>query len=167
MAPTTRAALLTMMSWGPYLCGMVALQLAQRRGVGAQQTTGVQFCEGHGWDRQACLAQRDCCEWSKRDRACYSAVGDALCGLPSTGGGFSVGDEVFIGDAANDEHACITAVNSDGSYQVDYRDDFTSDERVDATDAHALVSWTRDCRNPNAGPPVRPDAIYDVSLVQT
>eukprot|EP01043_Picozoa_sp_COSAG02_P095951 COSAG02_NODE_32274_length_519_cov_0.652381_1_plen_108_part_10 len=88
-----------MMSYGGCLCGMVALlQLVTHRGVVAQQTTGVQFCEGHGWGRQACLEQRDCCEWNKRDRACYSAVGDALCGLPSTGGGFSVGDEVFIGD---------------------------------------------------------------------
>ena len=151
-----------MMRLDGLLCSVMALHFAHRA-ADAQQTTGVQFCEGHGWDRQACLEQSDCCEWNKRDRACYSAVGDALCGLPSTGGGFSVGDEVFIGDAANDEHACITAVNPDGSYQVDYRDGVTSNERVEATDAHALVAAeTRDCRNPNAGPAAPPAAIYDV-----
>lgn len=144
------------------------LLLLYRRAADAQ-TTGEQFCEGHGWDRATCLQESDCCEWNKRDGECFSAVGDALCGTPSTTGGFGVGDEVFIGEAANDEHACITAVNADGSYQVDYRDGFTSDERVDASDAHALVSAeTRDCRNePPIGvdpPPfVQPeDAIYDV-----
>ena len=150
-----------MMRLGGLLCSTVALHFAHRD-ADAQLTTGVQFCEG--LNRQACVEQNNCCEWNKRDRACYSAVvGDALCGQPSGGGRFSVGDEVFIGDAANDTHACITVVNPDGSYQVDYRDGVTSNERIEATDAHALVTAeTRDCRNPNAGPAARPAAIYDV-----
>eukprot|EP01048_Picozoa_sp_COSAG05_P022823 COSAG05_NODE_4706_length_1403_cov_2.184816_1_plen_396_part_01 len=45
--------------------------------------------------------------------------------------GFSVGDEVIVGDVAYDERACITRVNSDGSYQIDYRDGMTSDERAE------------------------------------
>ena len=136
----------------------------------AQTVTGEQFCEGHGWDAATCRTHRDCCEWQKADGKCYSAVGTAACGVPSTAHGFAVGDEVFIGEAANDEHACITAVNGDGSYQVDYRDGFTSDERVEATDAHALISAeSHDCRTPPPPPGVPPPpfapppgAIYSV-----
>jgi hypothetical protein len=49
------------------------------------------------------------------------------------GGGhssFRVGDEVIIGEIAADERGCVTALNADGSYQIDYQDGFTNDERV-------------------------------------
>ena len=84
---------------------------------------------------------------------CWSAVGPAMCS-PTTGPvGFSVGDEVIVGEIAYDERACITAVNADGSYQVDYRDGMTPDERLELADMTAATSHLRqDCRNPEQPP---------------
>ena len=79
---------------------------------GQQQETGQSFCESGAHfaqtDKVRCRAS-ECCQWNKHERLCYSAVGDAPCGDPSASTGFSVGDEVIIGEIAADERACITA----------------------------------------------------------
>eukprot|EP01048_Picozoa_sp_COSAG05_P030582 COSAG05_NODE_10703_length_550_cov_2.603104_1_plen_162_part_01 len=100
------------------LCVFLIGQVALPRFVVAQEMTGEEFCEGgltfSRTDQTACRAQ-ECCQWEANGGMCWSAVGDALCS-PDTGpAGFSVGDEVIVGDVAYDERACITRVNSDGS----------------------------------------------------
>ena len=137
------------------LCVLIG-QVALPRFLMAQEMTGEDFCEGGRTflrtDQAACRAQ-ECCQWEDDGGMCWSAVGDALCS-PDTGpAGFSVGDEVIVGDVAYDERACITRVNSDGSYQIDYRDDMTSDERAELEDMTAAVSHLRnDCRHPGEPP---------------
>ena len=76
-APTTRLAALVMVPLVLLLLSLVCAPV-----VTAQSVTGEQFCEGHGWDEATCRTHRDCCEWEKADSACYSAVGDAVCGVP-------------------------------------------------------------------------------------
>ena len=82
---------------------------------------------------------------------------------------FTVGDEVIIGEVALGETACITTVNPDGSYQVDYQDGETANEQVDAPDASASVSHlARDCRTglppaAGGGSPIAVESSSDVT----
>ena len=71
--------------------------------------------------------------------------------------GFMVGDLVIVGAVSHNETACVIVVNGDGSFQVDYQDGHTDDERVHGSDATAAVSHTvRDCRLAFAPPAPAP-----------
>jgi hypothetical protein len=87
------------------------------------------------------IVHADCDPACGPDKICR----DNLCDNAQQGDVFTIGDEVII---VSHDHVCITVVNTDGSYQVDYQDGITNDERVEAAEVLGvvdLVDQTKDC----------------------